>query len=250
MLVKTPLVLDGGHDTPGARGLFVQDGCGALIEMMAGLVDFVVLDAEHGDVEPSLTSLLRAGDAVDMPCLVRIPRHRRDLIGRVLDLGAAGIVAPGIQGVEEAQEIVQAARYAPDGARGVAFVTRAAGHGRFAGPQFMEELNRKTVVLAQVETSEALAILPQLVAIPGLSGLFVGPTDLSVALGQGSLMTDVVSDAIMGVKKVCDGARMPWGIFAATHRDRQRWDNAGANFLVGAVASLLRPAISHWAAND
>ena len=231
----------------GLRGVFIGGPSGDLVEMVGlGGADFVVLDGEHGPVWTELTGLLRAAQAVSIPALVRVLKGRVDMIGQALDFGAEGVVVPGIRTVEEASRALGAARYAPEGQRGLAFSTRAAGYGYHGGAQFLERANRTVTVWLQVETRQAVENLDAILHLPGLDGIFVGPSDLSVAYGDESRQTDRVVAIIDDIRNKAEAAGIPWGIFAGTADNHRGWRDKGSWYCATGISNLIRPALEHW----
>ncbi|NMP21386.1 HpcH/HpaI aldolase family protein [Sulfobacillus harzensis] len=231
----------------GLRGIFVGAPSVDLVEM-AGLggADFVVLDAEHGTVWPAVPELLRAAEAVRVPALVRVLKGRTDMIWQALDFGAEGVLVPGIRSVDEARSALRAARYAPEGERGLAFSTRAATYGYDAGPEFLKKANRQVTVLLQVETRQAVENLKDILKLPGLNGIFVGPTDLSVAYGEESRQTERVVSLIEGIRQEAEQAGIPWGLFAGTAENHRSWRKKGSWYCATGIANLFRPALEAW----
>lgn len=146
-------------------------------------LDWVLVDLEHGyTTESELLAHLTAIDAGGSVALVRPQSGERLRIGRALDLGAAGIVVPRLDTVDQVREAVTFLRYPPAGGRGVALVTRGARLGtvNHAG---VAALNEDIVGIIQIELPSALAASDEIAATDGVDVLFVGPADLSHSLG-------------------------------------------------------------------
>jgi 4-hydroxy-2-oxoheptanedioate aldolase len=145
--------------------------------------DFAVIDAEHGfhGIE-SIENLIRASDAVPIPAIVRPPRFDSDVVSRSLDAGAAGVLVPRVEGTASARAAVENVKFAPEGRRGLGGV-RANRYGTQALDEYVRESNDRTVVAVQIETPGALDELYSIAALRGVDVLFVGPNDLTQALG-------------------------------------------------------------------
>lgn len=145
--------------------------------------DWVLIDHEHGaGDEEHLLHQLQAVEATPAAGIVRIAWNDAFRFKRALDLGAAGIMIPYVNTVEEAQHAVSAMRYPPQGSRGVARFQRAAGFGqRFES--YFAEANANLLTIVQIETKEAVNHVEEIAAVDGVDVLFVGPLDLSVSLG-------------------------------------------------------------------
>lgn len=142
--------------------------------------DWVLIDMQHGgmDYETAL-SMIRAVDLSKAAPIVRVPWNDPGIIGRVLDAGALGVVIPMIQSVDDARRAVEACLYPPAGSRSFGPVRV----GLRDGPGYFATANDRVAVIPMIETAQALAQVEQIAATPGVDALFVGPFDLSIALG-------------------------------------------------------------------
>jgi 4-hydroxy-2-oxoheptanedioate aldolase len=145
--------------------------------------DFLVLDAEHGffSIE-SIEAMVIAADGAGIPAIVRVPSCTAAEVGRSLDAGAAGILFPRGDGCATVRGAIQSAKFPPEGKRGLGGV-RANRYGTQPLDRFVKDANERTVMIAQIETAGALAELSEIAAEPGLDVLYVGPNDLTQALG-------------------------------------------------------------------
>jgi len=144
-------------------------------------VDLVVFDLQHGAVETGdLMGLLQAVQPF-VPALVRLPSVEPSAVTRALDLGADGVIVPLVDSVDDARRAVSAALYPPAGSRSYGPLRAALRHG----PGYRERVAEHALVIAMIETANALASAEAIAAVPGLGGLFVGPADLGLALGLG-----------------------------------------------------------------
>ena len=141
--------------------------------------DFVVLDMEHSSTDFSqLQNLTNAAQANGLATLVRIWGEDAGLIGKVLDMGANGIMAPHVSTVERAREIVEQCRFAPLGSRGFSPLTK---YDSLQQP--LESLNQSTFVVVQIEGREAIDRVADIAVVEGIDAVFVGPYDLALSLG-------------------------------------------------------------------
>jgi 2-keto-3-deoxy-L-rhamnonate aldolase RhmA len=146
-------------------------------------VDFVVIDAEHGPYTlSSMRSCVEALKATPASIVVRTASANRVEIQQLLDLGVDGVLVPHIASAEEAASIVRAARYPPEGTRGMGGAVRATRYGLDAAAYF-EHANASIVVMALIENARGVQNSAQIAAISGLDGIVVGPGDLSADLG-------------------------------------------------------------------
>ncbi len=145
-----------------------------------GGFDWVLVDMQHGCMDyQTAVEMIRAIDLAGITPIVRVPWNEPGIVGRMLDAGAMGIVAPMIQNPDEARRLVEACRYPPAGRRSLGPVRVGArdGMGYVAGA------NNRVCVIPMIETVEALGAVEEIAAIPGVDALFVGPFDLSFSLG-------------------------------------------------------------------
>ena len=156
----------------------------ALCEMMAEIYDFVWIDWEHTwlDRQNILDALIacRAGGA---PAIVRVPWNDPVLAKPILEMGPDGIVFPQIHNVEEAKQAIAACTYPPEGIRGWG-PGRAVGFGKLPALQYIEESNDRIYKILQVENTECIENLDEILELKGMDCLCVGPMDLSASLGK------------------------------------------------------------------
>lgn len=191
-------------------GTFFESGSTALVECLGytGL-DFFIVDTEHGpfDVE-STADFIRAAESSSLTPLVRIKEISRSAVLKMLDIGAQGLVVPCIETVDEVRKLVEYGKYFPVGKRGFA-PARAAGFGfkDFAKdvPTYFETCNRETLLIPQCETLGCLAHIEEIVNLDGVDGIFVGPYDLSVAMGKPAQFDN--TDLVEGIQSVLEACR-------------------------------------------
>lgn len=169
------------NHTPALRlGTWLSSGSPAIAELI-GLsgFDWVLLDLEHGcESEAALPHQLRALRGSRTAPIVRVGAPHADLIARVLDWGAQGIMVPHVNSAAQAESIVQAAHYAPRGHRGLSRTVRAYDYGlNPPGPETPPPL-----ILAQIETIEGVEHAAEIARVDGIDVLFVGPADLQFDL--------------------------------------------------------------------
>lgn len=149
----------------------------------AGL-DFVWIDAEHGTLDlGDISQIVRGADASGIDAIVRVPDQSLSFIQRVLDLGAAGIVAPHVRTVTEAVALVAAAKFGPSGTRGACPGTRAVGHLTLDWPTDYRRANQDVLVFGLIEDVEGVENVEAIANESGLDGLMFGPFDLAQAAG-------------------------------------------------------------------
>jgi len=197
--------------------------------------DFLVVDMEHVPIEVSdLAHILRAIAATPAEPVVRLAWNDQVLVKRVLDAGAATIMLPFIQTVAEAEAAVRFAKYSPLGTRGVAAVHRASRFG--AAADYLKRANDETCVIVQLETPEAVALLPDIARLPGIDAVFVGPGDLAASMGHiGEIGHGAVQEKIAEAARMAREAGKPIGIVGPNPEMVRRFQDYGYSFT--AVAS-------------
>jgi 2-keto-3-deoxy-L-rhamnonate aldolase RhmA len=158
--------------------------CDPLISDAIGKsVDFLWIDLEHGGMSPeTLSGHLLASRSRGIPGIVRLSGGSTALVKPALDLGADGIIIPQVRTVEEVKRLVDDCRYPPLGHRG--YGPRVpSDYFRDGGLNYVREANDSVFVAVMIETAEAYAALDEILTVPGLDSVVIGPADLSWALG-------------------------------------------------------------------
>jgi 2-keto-3-deoxy-L-rhamnonate aldolase RhmA len=165
-------------------GCFLNTGSPVAAEICARAgFDWLLFDLEHGSAtEGDLLPQLQAIAASGVTPLVRVEANERPRFTKALDVGAEGVMVPRIAGAADAARAVSHLRYGPAGVRGVALLNRAGGYGE-RGRENVETFDERVVGVVQVENEQAVAEAEAIAAVDGVDCLFVGPSDLSHALG-------------------------------------------------------------------
>jgi 2-keto-3-deoxy-L-rhamnonate aldolase RhmA len=167
--------------------------------------DWIILDLEHGTAtEADLLALLYAVETTPMAPIVRPQSSERLRVGRALDLGAAGIMLPQLQSIDEVRTAVGYLRYPPAGQRGVALRTRGARLGTIGHADIARVVNEVIVGIVQIESIGGLAASDEIAALDEVDVLFVGPADLTHSLGiPGRFDEPAYLDALRAVVAAC-----------------------------------------------
>ncbi|MGA5446552.1 HpcH/HpaI aldolase family protein [Streptomyces umbrinus] len=226
-------------------GTFVGTASSMTAEVCAASgADWLLLDLEHGaGGEEQARTTVPVAAAYGVPTVVRVESAARIRIGRVLDLGVAGVMLPRLDTAAEVREALRHLRYPPEGDRGVATYNRACRFGLDSAA-----LDRDGVILGvvQIESASALAEVETIAALDGVDVLFVGPRDLSHDLGvPGDFAAPVYREALERVRKAAAahgkacGLLVPDGAAAAAKRAE------GWTFIaIGSDSTLLAAALS------
>ena len=158
----------------------------AVVEIIAAAgFDGAFIDMEHSIFDMrTVGEMIRVADLCDITSVVRVPDNNPKTILRLLDAGAQGIQVPHIEGVEGAKRAVAAVRYPPQGERGGAGTTRAAGYGSVPWTEHMRTSNEEILLIVMTEDQRGLDEIEQIAAVDGVDIISLGPTDISTALGM------------------------------------------------------------------
>ena len=157
--------------------------------------------------------------------------------GQALDAGAVAVISPMINSRAEAEALVKAAKYPPIGGRSWGGYTALQASGLTPG-EYLREANRMTMVFAMIETVQALDAVAEIAATPGLDGLFVGPSDLSIALSRGAGIDKTGAQTLAAMEKVVAAARannLVAGAFGGGAEVIKAYLGLGFTFIAAAV---------------
>lgn len=166
--------------------------------------DWVLIDMQHGCMDyETAVGMIRAVDIAGITPLVRVTSNDAGSIGRLLDAGAMGVVVPMIDSVEDAKRVVDACLYPPKGRRSLGPIRVGARDGM----GYFPTANDRVAVIPMIETADALAAAEDIANVPGVSALFMGPFDLSLAIGLPPGDNDGEKLFDDAVKKINDAAK-------------------------------------------
>lgn len=197
-----------------------------IVEMVAlrGGFDAIWMDHEHSGITlEAVENTARAVRAAGLDSFVRLAPTDYASVMRFLEVGAGGIMAAQVRTAEEAERVVTWAKFAPRGRRGLSGGNVDGDYGLIPMAEYTARCNRETFVAIQIENAEALDDLEAIARVPDVDLLFVGPADLSQALGvTGQFDHPRLLEAIERIAKVCAGSGVAWGT-VALGRESARW---------------------------
>jgi len=220
-------------------------------ELLAGAgFDWLLIDAEHAPNDlQTILGQLQAMAPFPVTPIVRPPWPDAVRIKQILDLGAQTILAPMVESGAQAADVVAATRYPPQGIRGVgSALARASAFNRT--PQYLHTANEQMCVLIQIETPKGVEALDDILAVDGVDGVFIGPSDLSASMGHigNPAHPDVQAVIEESIAKIVAAGKAP-GILIADQTLAQRYIELGAMFVgVGTDTGLLMKASNELAA--
>ena len=180
--------------------------------------DWLIIDMEHGPGDIlALTAQLQAMSGSGVIPFVRAPWNDFVVIKRILDAGVYGVLVPYVNSRTEAEAAVRACKYPPEGIRGIAGSPRAAGYGQNP-KEYLGKANDLILVITAVETMEAVSNLDEILNVPLLDGIFIGPMDLATSMGyfadpsQPAVQTVIaeVEKKVLGAKKILGTIANDW----------------------------------------
>jgi 4-hydroxy-2-oxoheptanedioate aldolase len=234
-----------------AIGTFVGTAAPIVAEVCAAAgFDYLLLDLEHGaGGEEQLRATIPAAASYGVPTVVRVESDARIRIGRVLDAGAAGIMLPRMDTVDDVRAAIRHLRYPPRGDRGVATYNRACRFG--LDPDALFRADDEILGIVQIESARAVGNAAEIAAVDGVDVLFVGPRDLSHDLGvPGQVTAPEYREALGRVLRAAQkhgkacGMLVPDGSSAAA-RHAEGW----TFLVVGSDSTLLAGAAAHQLAS-
>ncbi|MFK7919823.1 MAG: HpcH/HpaI aldolase/citrate lyase family protein [Ilumatobacter sp.] len=176
-------------------------------------VDYITLDMQHGLVDYNgVLTMMRALARTSATVTVRVPWNEPGIIGKVLDAGAMGVIIPMVNTAEQARRAVAACRYAPEGSRSYGPIRAKTVNG----PGYYSAANERVACIPMIETVEAISNLDEILAVPGIDAVYVGPADLSLTLGlapQGDHPDESFQTALATIVAGCEAH----GIVAGVH---------------------------------
>lgn len=166
--------------------------------------DYVCIDMQHGLADVSeVFALLQSMNGKKPTPIVRVPWNEPGIIGRVLDMGAMGVIIPMVNSKAEAEAAVSACRYAPTGGRSMGPIVPMQRYGTsyFAGA------NDNVICIPMIETGTAVSRLDEILSVPGIDAIYVGPADLSISLGLPPGIDQTDEKFTNAIDTIIDGCR-------------------------------------------
>lgn len=191
------------------------------------------VDCEHGgfDLE-TVQDLCRIAPSVGFTPILRVADMQYSLVARSLDVGAQGIIFPRVESPELLERAVRWCKFPPVGIRGFGLNAFHFNHEPLTMPEMIGHLNEHTMVVLQIETKKALEAREELLDVPGIDAVMIGPADLSISLGcPGDFQSAAVVDAMEAIKESCDKRGIAPGTQTRTLPMARFWRERGMRFL-------------------
>ncbi len=231
-------------------GTFLKTPSSVICEIM-GRSDFdaICIDAEHapfdrGDINQSIYAI----NNNKQHSIVRIPALRSDYILNALDCGAEAVLAPHICDAEQAQYLVQQVHYGQG--RGYAGSSRAAGYMAHTMQEHIENSNKRSCAIAQIEDKKAIENLDDILAVKGLDCFFIGRADLTVSMGLNDPNDPTIIDCVEMICRKARESNRCVGMFTANIEEISAWRALGVSlFLLGSDHSFMLKGAADFAAS-
>ena len=215
-------------------GTFIRLGPAAVEILGHAGWDFVVIDMEHGVFDfTNVEHMVRAARCAGITSLVRVPEPTPSYIMRVVDAGAEGVQIPQVDSAQMARLVSQAARYFPEGKRGLCSYVRAAGYSAIRPDVHMATSNDELLTVVHIEGEAAASQIKDIVETPGIDVIFLGPWDLSQSLGvPGKTKDPRVIEVMEKVIAACKKKGIISGTFVREVGDAKRWIDLGVQYMM------------------
>jgi len=189
--------------------------------------DWLVVDMEHSSVSfETMQNMAQAISTTETITMARVAWNHPAFIKRALDMGAYGLVIPMVMNAEEAQTAVRWTRYPPQGYRGVGGMRRIF----YGGPDYFENANEEMLLIIQIEHVEAVERIDEILSVPGIDAVYVGPNDLSSSLGLPPRMDNPDPLYEETLRRIVEGGKrhgVPTGIHCASVAAIQKYTSWG-----------------------
>ncbi|MFB0536482.1 MAG: HpcH/HpaI aldolase/citrate lyase family protein [Anaerolineae bacterium] len=218
-----------------AYGTMIQDVRSSSIGQIMALAgcDFLFFDMEHGPFNlETIADMVRVTRLAGVTPLVRVPDAEYHLMCRPLDAGAQGILIPRVETKTQVEHIIECTTYPPLGRRGGS-VNK--GHNDFASQElweFSEQANQENLIILQIERRRAVEGIEELLSVPGVGAVVIGPNDLALSLGiRSDDLLGALEEPIQHVLEACLARHIPCGIHISNLEWLAEWQRRGMQLL-------------------
>lgn len=202
--------------------------------------DWLLIDVEHGPNDlRTVLAQLQSLESYPVEVMVRTVDHDPARIKQLLDIGTRNLLVPMVESADQARELVRATRYPPAGIRGVG--TALARAARWNGIEgYFARADAEMCLVVQVESSAGLDALDEILAVEGVDGVFVGPSDLAASIGHlgNPAHPEVKASVEAAIARIGAAGKAP-GVFSADPVAAQGYRDNGASFIAVGVDTLL-----------
>ena len=218
-----------------AYGTMIQDVRSPSIGQIMALAgcNFLFFDMEHGPFNlETIADMVRVTRLAGVTPLVRVPDAEYHLMCRPLDVGTQGIMIPRVETKTQVEHIIECTMYSPLGSRGCS-VNK--GHNDFASQElceFSQQANQENLIILQIERRRAVESIEELLSVPGVGAVVIGPNDLALSLGiRSDDRLGALEEPIQHVLQACLARHIPCGIHIANLEWLAEWQRRGMQLL-------------------
>lgn len=214
----------------------IQDATMVEIAALSGF-DFIILDMEHGPFSiETIQNLIRAAEARGIVPVVRVSENSESQILRTLDVGARCIQVPKISTKSDAQRVVKAAMFYPQGERGMCRYVRAADYTHLDKSEYFNGANDSILTIIHIEGLEGLDNLEEILEVEGVDVIFLGPYDLSQSCGvPGEVNHEKVVSKMKNAVVLAQKSGKKVGTFTEKVEDAEKWKQIGVQYIAYSV---------------
>ncbi|MDQ7026834.1 MAG: aldolase/citrate lyase family protein [Anaerolineae bacterium] len=197
--------------------------------------DGIWLDLEHRNMDNREVQHLQAlCHLYDIDCMIRTPTRQRTRLYRYLEDGATGLMFPFVDDAQAARDIVSATKFPPIGNRGLdgaGLDCNFGGDSWIPNSTYIEDANRETFIVAQIETPQAVANVAEIAAVPGIDALFVGPGDLGLRLNADASLSMTIDEAVAQVAEAARQHGKVWARTASSIEELDKYRKQGSQMI-------------------
>ncbi len=204
--------------------------------------DFVLIDTEHGPISiESAQNMIRAAEVVNITPIIRVLENDEGKILRALDIGAHGVEVPQINSKKQATNLRKAAKFSPQGERGVCCYVRSADYSQINSSNelkrnYFKNANKETLIIAHIEGLDGIKNIDEILEEDVIDVLFLGPYDLSQSLGIPGEVSDIkVEKKMKEIIEKASNKNKIIGTFVDNAEDARKWIAAGVQFIAYSV---------------
>ncbi|MDK2799303.1 hypothetical protein DXT63_05145 [Thermoanaerobacteraceae bacterium SP2] len=195
---------------------------------------YFIIDCEHGSFnDESVASIISVAKGSGIIPMVRVPEIRKDTISKPLEAGAMGLLIPQIKTVEDVKRVVEEARYAPQGKRGISHTKPHNNYITKSDPEQTKKENDEVMIILQIETKEAIENLDEILSVEGIDAALIGPNDLSQSYGiLGQFDNPIILQAFDKVIEVSKKHDIISGVHFGDIKTLKKWAQKGMRLLM------------------
>ena len=222
------------EDQAAIYGPFLKLTDPAIVEICAHAgFDFCIIDMEHGPIgHEQAQNLIRAAEIHNLFPVIRVPENSEIQILKALDIGAKGIQVPHINNKSDAERAVGAAKFNPDGSRGMCRYVRSANYASRKKEEYFSEANNETAIIIQIEGLEGISNLSEILKVDHIDVIFIGSYDLSQSLGvPGDVHNPKVLEQMEKVVEEATKQGVEVGTFVESPEDAKKWSKVGVKYI-------------------